>query len=420
MTRSKRGVLGRRRRAGAELSLLSRVGRTKVDGVKMSLRPARRSRRFRGISFGLAIAVATLGSLIPAGVARASTLDYSQIVQDEAYWISTAQIPDGCGPASGALAWYPYGSSGLAQIRPYVANIGAMGMLAAGPRYYPMVKAWIGWYIAHLNRSDYNGLAGTVYDYDDDPISCTETTASNAQGQNPSYDSTDAYAGTFLSLLKAYAQADPSEAGYVQSQRGAIRVVADVIAANLQSNGLTIARPDYQAQYLMDNVEAEQGLADYAWLSKAVLGDRANSRRYEALARTMRSGINHVLWVGSTTEGMYGWAADQLQPSWSTWYVDSVSQTWPIRAGLANPQRRAALWASFNAAWPEWTSTANNPDGSPWCSVGYTAALMGDRSDADAFLAGSQTAWVDRGRPWPFTILDSANRALTAATVATM
>lgn len=50
----------------------------------------------------------------------------------------------------------------------------------------------------------------------------------------------------------------------------------------------------------------------------------------------------------------------------------------------------------------------------------YTAALLGDKADTDAFLNGSQTAWVDVGRPWPYTIRDSANRAPAAKVAATL
>ena len=377
----------------------------------------RRQLRIRTLA-ALTAALAAVALIEPLPAA-ATTPNYNQIIQDEAYWISTKQLPDSCGNAAGALAWYTW-SNGTAQIRPYVANIGATGMLAAGSYYYPMVKAWIGWYFRHLNRPDYNGVSGTVYDYDDNTTTCVEATATNQQGQNPSYDSTDAYAGTFLSLLRQYAQANPSDDSYLQTNAANIKLVADAIIATLQSDGLTYARPDYHAQLLMDNVEAEQGLSDYGWLLSNALGDPADASYYGGKATTIATAVNSVLWNGSHTSGMYGWAADQLDPSWSNWYPDAVAQTWPLRAELGTAGQRNALWAAFNTAWPNWAGDATNPDGSPWCSVGYTAALMGNKTEADAFLNGSQTAWINPGRPWPYTVMDAANRALTAEIAATL
>jgi len=156
---------------------------------------------------------------------------YAQIVQDEAYWISLAQIPQGRGAASGALAWYPFGSSDLAQIRPYIANRAAVGMLMAGSYYHPMVKAWLGWYFAHLNRPDYNGVYGTVYDYDATPGTGVKAFVANQQGQSPSYDSTDAYAATFLTLLRAYAEANPGDGGYLAGKAADIELIATAAAA---------------------------------------------------------------------------------------------------------------------------------------------------------------------------------------------
>ena len=86
------------------------------------------------------VLVTTFGA--PAGAAPSS----EQIIQDEAYWISLAQVPPDRGPASGAIARYRLtGETTEEYVSPYDGTMGAMGMLAAGPRYQPMVKAWINW-----------------------------------------------------------------------------------------------------------------------------------------------------------------------------------------------------------------------------------------------------------------------------------
>ena len=86
------------------------------------------------------VSVTTFGA--PAGATPPS----EQIIQDEAHWISLAQVPPGRGPASGAIARYRLTAETTeAYVSPYDGTIGAMGMLAAGARYQPMVKAWINW-----------------------------------------------------------------------------------------------------------------------------------------------------------------------------------------------------------------------------------------------------------------------------------
>ncbi len=97
--------------------------------------------------------------------------DYEQIVEEEAYWVSTAQLScagDGCG----AIAEAPVTGSGPVSVHPYEASIGARAMLAAGGRYVPMVGEYVRWYLRHLNRPDVQGVVGTVYDYDYDPVTC--------------------------------------------------------------------------------------------------------------------------------------------------------------------------------------------------------------------------------------------------------
>ena len=35
-----------------------------------------------------------------------------------------------------------------------------------------MVGEYVRWYLRHLNRPDAQGVVGTVYDYDYDPLTC--------------------------------------------------------------------------------------------------------------------------------------------------------------------------------------------------------------------------------------------------------
>ncbi|GEL25630.1 hypothetical protein PSU4_45840 [Pseudonocardia sulfidoxydans NBRC 16205] len=346
---------------------------------------------------------------------------YAAIVEDEAYWVSTAQLT--CtGDGAGAIAEARIVGTGLVSVHPYEANIGARAMVAAGGRYLPMVRHWIDWYLSKLNAPDTSGVDGTVYDYDYDPVTCAGRFQQRPGSPVvPTYDSTDAYAGTFLTLVAEYARADPAAARALDTaavRAGLVRV-ADAIGATRKPSGLTAATPTYDAEYLLDNVEAQRGLADYAWLLDTVFGDPAAASARAAEAAAMRDAVERVLWTGSHSPGLYAVAADRLDPSWDVWFPDSLAQLWPVMAGLGDQSRRSALWTGFSARWPGWQDSTPaygtiSPDHDPNSSVAYAAAVLGDGAALDAYLRSSQARWIDTGRPPPWTVDDSGFRALAA------
>jgi hypothetical protein len=364
----------------------------------------------------------TAGAPAPAAVdvAGLAAADYDRIIADEAYWVSTAQLAC-AGDGAGAIAEAAAGGTGRVSVHPYEANLGARALLLAGDRYVPMVVAYLRWYLGHLNAPDVHGLSGTVYDYDYDPSTCRGTAQPDpVTGEVPKYDSTDAYAGTFLTLVAEYARTDPAGSAWLGSPavRAGLDAVADAVVATRMPSGLTGATPTRPAEYLLDNVEAARGLADYGWLLDAVLADPVGAGQRSAAAAAIRAAIESVLWERSRTPGMYGWAADRLGPSWNFWYPDSVAQLWPVFDGLGTPQRRAGLWAAFTARWPGWTASTPaygkvSVDHDPDASVAYAAGRIGDKPALDDYLVRSATTWG--GRPPPWTVDDSGFRAMAAA-----
>jgi hypothetical protein len=364
------------------------------------------------------IAALTVGSAAPGPLAdRGAAFDPALIVQDEAYWVSSAQLT--CtGDGNGAIAEARIAGQGPVSVRPYEANIGARALVAAGSRYLPMVAAYLRWYLGHLNQPDVDGVTGTVYDYEYDPVSCVGTRRRDpVTGVATTYDSSDAYAGTFLTLVADYARADPQSAVWIADPRtqSELAAVADAIMATLRPSGLTAATPTYAAEYLLDNVEGQRGLRDYAWLLTAFFGDAAQARRRTSQADGIAAAISTLLWRPGPA--MYAVAADDPDPSWSVWYPDSFAQLWPVWTGLAAPSRKTALWAAFTNHWPGWA--ASTPafgtvavDHDPNSSVAYAAAMAGDRKAVIAYLTGSQQRWA--GHPPPWTVDDSGFRALAA------
>jgi len=356
-----------------------------------------------------------------------SSVDYRRIVLDEGYWVSTAQLTCS-GDGSGAIAETRVTGPGKVSIHPYEANLGARAMVAAGPRYLPMVKRYIQWYLSHLNRPDQYGIYGTVYDYDYDPATCIGTYQPDPRtGKAPKYDSTDAYAGTFLSLVRHYAEANSADSPFLHSKQTTtdLQLIANAITATGRPNGLTCATPAYPAQYLLDNVEAQSGLQDYAWFLAHVLGDRAAATRRAGQAALIRHAIETQLWRASRTPGMYGWAADQLSSSWTNWYPDTIAQLWPVWDLLGPSARRSTTWRKFVSQWPTWVGSTPSFGSSgvghdPNSQVAYAAARVGDRAALDDYLSRSKANWIDAGRPAPWTVADSGFRALAALTGATL
>lgn len=374
------------------------------------------------VSAGALVVLGSAPSPVVAVAANGLTVaDYRRIVDDEAYWVSTAQLT--CtGDGRGAIAEARVQGPGRVSIHPYEANLSARGMLAAGSRYFPMVKNYLRWYLAHLNRPDVNGVTGTVYDWDYDPTTCIGAHQRHPlTGAVPKYDSTDAYAGTFLSLVADYARRNPADHAYLRTRkvRADLESVADVVAATRGASGLSAATPTYHAEFLLDNVEAARGLDDYAWLLGSALGEPERSARRAREAADVHAAIETRLWTGSRTPGMYGWAADQLEPSWTTWYPDSLAQAWPVWDRLGSPERRSALWTGLTAAWPRWAaSTPSYGSGAiehdPNAGIAYAAARVGDKAALDDYLVRSEANWIATGRPPPWTVDDSGLRGLAA------
>lgn len=384
-------------------------------GLRRVLSRVRRRWTTLGTSWFTAAAVVVVPALARADV------DHERIVQDEAYWVSTAQLTC-AGDGRGAIAESAVRGSGRVSVHPYEANLGARAMLAAGPRYVPMVGAWIRWYLGHLNRPDESGVAGTVYDHDYNPVTCEGAFQPHpVTGAVPKYDSTDAYAGTFLTLVAEYARAPTADRAYLASApvRRDLELVADVIGATRGPSGLSGATPTYPAEFLMDNVEAHRGLADYAWLLGSVLGDPAGAQRRTDEAAAVARAIEARLWEDSTAPGMYGWAADQLSPSWDTWFPDAMAQLWPIWDGLGPVERREGLWDAFVARYPDWAASTPlygsvSVAHDPHAATAYAAARAGDRAAVDTYLWRSEQAWAAAGRPAPWTVDDAGFRALAA------
>ena len=304
--------------------------------------------------------------------------NYHKDITATGNWIANASsLPDG------AILF----TSG--EIKPYFSNLAAIG-LTKDEKYYPQVKAWMQWYVNHLNESDKWGLSCTMYDYS---VSGTAETSLNDA------DSTDSYAATFLSLAWAFWQTGDADARkYIQTLSNPLGCIGGVLFQTQQSNGLTWAKPDYQIQFLMDNAEVYKGLTDAAKLFDAMQSTSARNW-YTARAAAVLEGINNNLWDGAN--GNYLTYVGAPPTDWAIWYPDSTAQLFPVLNGLISPSgpRAQQLYTTFNQKWPNWTNR-QFPDAFPWVLVSGASALMGDVTRVNQYIRTIQNDFVDQGFPW--------------------
>lgn len=217
------------------------------------------------------------------------------------------------------------------KIVPYYSNLAAIG-LTKTRAHYPQVRAWMQWYIHHLNRPDKWGLNCTTYDYN--VSGATETPTNDA-------DSTDSYAATFVSLAWAFWQTGDADAqSYIKTLRDQLDCIGRVMVQTQQSNGLTWAKPDYQIEYLMDNCEVYQGLRGLASLSRYAFDDPARKASYDTYAAKELNGIASVLWDPAHKD--YLTYAGAPTTDWTVWYPDSTAQLFPVIHGVLDPNEERA------------------------------------------------------------------------------
>lgn len=322
-----------------------------------------------------------------ASFACGQTPNYQNNIAAAANWTvsSSSSLPDG------AILYTPD------QIMPYYSNLAAIG-LTKNPANYPKVKAWMQWYLNHLNYPDKWGLSCTIYDY---KVSGTvETPTQDA-------DSTDSYAATFVSLAWAYWQTgDPSARTYIKTLKYQLDCIGGVMVQTQQSNGLTWAKPDYQVQYLMDNCEVYKGLKDLANFFQYAFNDTAGKDWYNSYATNEFNAIQTVLW--DPVHNNYLTDAAAPPTNWTVWYPDSTAQLFPVLYGILAPTdaRAGQLYATFNTKWPHWTSLTF-PDQFPWVVVSGAAALMSDTTRVNSYIVTIQNRYVNAGFPYPWYCAES-------------
>ena len=337
--------------------------------------------------------------------AGAAGINYSAIIQRECQWIGTLQQP------SGAIVMnrdntVTFDGAQYYSVNPYFANIAVMGMLTnPNPGTFSMARAWIGWYFTHLNTKDVYGLGGTIYDGLVDP-------ATNNEYTTGSYQSSSAYAATFLTMLKIYVK-QSGDNSYIYNNRAAIESVAGAMLSTLQANNLSFVSPKNQQELLMDNCEVLSGLDAMAYLESDVFSDNHKTHFYKQQSANVQKAINYGYWNSGNQNFDKGL---RQAASWSVFYPDCVAQMYPIIFGAINPSSAQAkgLYQQLNLSFPNWSYLAVSDQF--YCSVvANVAAELSDRGNVDAYLTAVRNQYIDNAHPWPWTCATAGMTVRAAA-----
>ena len=334
------------------------------------------------------------------------------IVDSENAWLAGTQL------SNGALPMRP-SDNATVKVTPYFADFAALSMLNQAELYADNVKKYMDWHFSHLNtaQTDHNGVDGTIYDYNvtvrDGVVEKEEILI--ADGKN-SYDSTDSYAATFLMVLQKYVE-KTDDKQYILDHKDEIQRIVGALFATMV-DGLTLAKPDYEVKYLMDNCEVYEGMLAGEKLYSNVLvpADKSLSATRDKLkngAREVANCIELEMWG----DGFYHPALDRDSAvawdfDWNDYYPSATAQTFPIIHGLISPtsERARALYDGFCAAYA-W-ETYDIPDNFIWGSNVYTAVLMGDVDRANTYLTRYEK--VMKKHAYPLYNSDAAKVAMAA------
>ena len=298
---------------------------------------------------------------------------FESIVESETAWLASLQLENGAIPMT-------YNANGTLRMNPYFADFAALALLDRADDYAENVKKYMDWHFAHLNTatSDYNGVDGTIYDYEI-KMSAGSIVGETALG---SYDSTDSYAATFLMVLNKYYD-KTGDSTYIISNLDGIQRIVNAMLSTLHK-GLTMAKPDYEIKYLMDNCEVYAGAKAGAELFAKIdcNGSDALKSMCEDAADDIYNTVEGKLW--KNIGGYYKVAVqkslnlDAVVFSWNEYYPSATAQLFPIAFGLIAPDsdRALKLYDRFCEEY-DWENF-DYPDAFYWGSNVYAAALVND------------------------------------------
>ncbi len=238
--------------------------------------------------------------------------------------ISACKRPEDNRPVLSLWSYFEEAEKGGNNVNPYLLNV-LSGSLVKQGKELKSVRAYISWYFRHMNYPDYSGLTATVYDYHLGPGG--KELASGA------YDSADSYAATFIILLEEYSAA-AGDQSLIRREWKKVQDCVYVIVALQDADGLTRARRNSDAKYLMDNCEAYGGILAYQRLCLA-LGKKRDPF-FDAAAAAIKRGIKEKFYDAASGKYCWGIAGGVKSGPGKAVYPDRFAQIFPFLFGVSD------------------------------------------------------------------------------------
>ena len=355
------------------------------------------------------------GEMYQAEATEAQIGLFREIYESETAYLASMQLPNGALPMT-------YAKNGELTVNPYFADFAALALLDNADEYADEVVKYMDWHFDHLNTKaeDFNNLDGTIYDYKvtmkngeiaEERISAPE----NAD----SYDTTDSYAATFLTVVDKYFR-KTGDSDYLVANAKELYRIAKVMFATYQ-NGLTYAKPNHLIKYLMDNCEVYEGaVAATKIFDELVLRGLTEYTDMrddcDEMSFTVRDNINTKLWNYTGQHYRAGTIAYLGIPrkvfSWDLYYPQATSQLFPIICGVIEPDtdRAKHIYETFSEHY-HWEAF-DYPDDFYWGANVQAAAIMNDLDSVTEYMENYLPLTAKHS--WPLYNMDIARTSMAA------
>ena len=300
------------------------------------------------------------------------------------------------------------------QVSAYQTNLGLIGVARVAPQALPLIADWLRWQARHVTPTA--GAGGVVLDHwlresDLAESTCPTRLAARLCGH---VDADDSTAASLLLLADAYLghggdAALPRE----PAMRRALEAAAAALALLLQPDGLSWAKPNHPAGYLMDAVEVAAGWRAWSRLQRDAYADAAGADASLAAAARVDAAVQRQLWHAPS--GRWRVHSGAAAPDDRRWYPDAMAQAWPLlwSAGQDDAafERAQGAWRHTALAWQgerHWAARNVDPAGFWWPAAAVAARCAGDDVPARAWVARARRVWLTPRSPfdWPFHVGD--------------
>lgn len=330
---------------------------------------------------------------------------YKEMADAEANWLWSQQL------SNGAFAFYN-SDNGKVYINPYFSEIVAIALINhdSSPEAKAKIELYFDWHFSHINtaETDYNGLAGTIYDYNvmvENGVVVSETSKG-------SYDSTDSYSALFVKALADY-EKTYGDKDYLLAHKSQIKDITNVMFATM-SGGYTYAKPDYKIIYLMDNAEVYAGLEAAEYIYSNVIDDAEMYEKVSSALAFYDEHFNEHWWKGDHYATVLNSDYSEYtgyEFSWDAFYPCATAQMFPILYGIIDADSTYAqeVYKGICGAWDwqEMDYVSENVSVFCWGNFAYLGGLMKDEEKLDSYMNKYQEI-VDSGRPYPLYSSESA------------